>query len=244
MSLRFGAIRRARLPQAVIVTNLSGALVRVRPPFFGGAMPADFFAAYEAAYGRPFPPDLLPQGPLRVLGDCRGRHFAREEAPSLGKSELPPRRTDRIQLLIGKARGPKYWHGKFSLRDFVRDCPPGFFLAGFDRRWMGLLRFYYMRRDEWSRVLFRLPCRGASAHESKSAMAVPDFLDAFAAFSRAVRPHVRALVACEKSNNLVGSLYEITMADGSTRCCDETQFYDGDFSALAERLLAGRMSPT
>jgi hypothetical protein len=229
----------ARLPKAVIVTNLSGTLIRARPPFFGGAAPADFFAAYRNAFGREFPSDLLPEGRLRVLGDCRGRRFAGEEAAGLGSAELPPRRTDRVQLLIGKVGGPRYWHGKFSRRDFIRDCPMGFFLTGFDRHWMGLLRFYYMRRDEWSRVLFRLPCRGASPHESKSAMAVPDFLDAFAAFSRTLRPCVGALVACEKSNNPAGSFYEITMADGCSRCCEEAQFYGGDFSALAERLLHG-----
>jgi hypothetical protein len=232
-----------RLPEAVIVTNLSGTLPRARPLLFSGATPEDFFAAYEAAYGRLFPSTLLPDGPLRVLGDCRGRRFAREEAPSLRKPEPPALRTDRIQLLIGKAHGPKYWHGKFSRRDFIRDCPMGFFLAGFDRHWMGLLRFYYMRRDDWSHVLFRLPCRGASPHESKLAIAVPDFLDAFAAFSRELRPRVRALIACEKSNNPMGSFYEIIMADGSARWSEETQFYNGDFSALAERLLGGAIRP-
>ena len=226
----------ARLPKAVIVTNLSGRLIRARPPFFGAATPADFFAAYEAAFGRPFPADLLPEGPLRVLGDRGGRRFAREEAPELRLAEMPPRRTERIQLLIGTAHGPKYWHGKFSLHSFRRDCPLGFFLAGFDRHRMGLLRFYYMRRDEWSRVLFRLPCRGASAHESKSATAVPDFLDGFAAFSQALRPRARALIACEKSNNVIGSLYQITRPDGSTHCSDESQFFDHDFVALAARL--------
>jgi hypothetical protein len=227
----------ARLPKAEIVTNLSGTLIRARPPLFGAAKPDDFFAAYRNAFGREFPADLLPEVPLRVLGDRRGRRFAKEEAPGLRRAELPPRRTDRMQLLIGAVRGSKYWHGKFSLRDFIRDCPTGFFLTGFDRHWMGLLRFYYMRRDEWSRVLFRLPCRGASPHESHSATGVPDFLDAFAAFSRAVRPRVSALVACEKSNNVMGSLYEIAMADGTVRCSREPQFYDGDFRALAARLL-------
>lgn len=229
----------ARLPEATIVANLSGTLVRARPPLFGAATPSDFFAAYEAAFGRPFPPDLLPQGPLRILGDRRGRRFAREEAPALRRAELPPRRTERAQLLIGAADGPNYWHGKFSLRDFRRDCPMGFFLAGFDRHAMGLLRFYYMRRDAWSRVLFRLSCRGASPHEGRSVTAVPDFLDAFATFSRALRPCVTALIACEKSANPLGSFYQITMPNGSVHCSEETRFFDRDFAALSLRLTGG-----
>jgi hypothetical protein len=228
----------AGLAKAVVVANLSGTLVRARPPLFGAATPDDFFAAYRNAFGRAFPPDLLPEGRLRVVGDRRGRRFAREEALGLRQAEPPPRRTERIQLLIDAARGPKYWHGKFSRRDFVRDCPRGYFLAGFDRHWMGLLRFYYMRHDEFSRVLFRLSCRGASPHESNSATAVPDFLDAFAAFSRAIRPGVTALVACEKSNSAIGSLYEMTMPDGAIYSSDRSNFYEPDFAALSAECAA------
>jgi len=226
----------ARLPKAVVVANLSGSLVRARPPLFGAAKPNDFFAAYRNAFGRALPADLLPEGVLRVVGDRFGRRFAREEAPELRRAELPPRRRERVQLLIAAARGPKYWHGKFSASDFVRDCPMGYFLAGFDRNWMGLLRFYYMRRDEWSCVLFRLPCRGANPHESKEANAVPDFLDAFAAFSRTVRPRVREFVACEKSNNPLGSLYEVTMPEGTRYCSTGSQIFNPDFAAVAARL--------
>lgn len=232
-----------RLAKAVVVTNLSGTLVRARPPLFGAATPDDFFTAYQNAFGRAFPPDLLPEGPLRVVGDRHGRRFAREEASRLRQAEPLPRRTERIQLLIGAARGPKYWHGKFSRRDFVRDCPRGYFLAGFDRHWMGLLRFYYMRRDEWSRVLFRLPCRGASPHESKSATAAADFLDDFAAFTRAIRPHAAALLACEKSGSPIGSCYEITMADGTVRSSDWSRFYEPDFAALAAQCAAPAPAP-
>jgi hypothetical protein len=227
----------ARLPRAIVVTNLSGALVRARPPLFGAAKPDDFFVAYQNAFGRAFPVDLLPAGPLRVVGDRRGRRFAREEAPELRRAGLPPRHTERMQLLIGASRNPQYWHGKFSRRDFMRDCPVGYFLAGFDRNWMGLLRFYYLRCDAWSRVLFRLPCRGASPHDSKNPSGVPDFLDAFAAFSCAVRPRVDALVACEKSNNTLGSLYEITMLDGTTRRSEQPQFHEENFVDLAVRLM-------
>jgi hypothetical protein len=226
----------ARLPKAVVVANLSGSLVRARPPLFGAAKLNDFFAGCRNAFGRAFPADLLPDGALRVVGDRCGRRFAREEALELQRAEPPPRRTERVQLLIGAANGPKYWHGKFSLGDYMRDCPIGYFLAGFDRNWMGLLRFYYMRRDERSCVLLRLPCRGASPHESKNPNGVPDFLDAFAAFSRSVHPRVRALVACEKSNNPLGSLYQATMEDGTIRSSRESQFCNPNFATLAAQL--------
>jgi hypothetical protein len=121
----------------------------------------------------------------------------------------------------------------------MRDCPIGYFLAGFNRNWMGLLRFYYMRRDERSCVLFRLPCRGHSPHESKNASSVPDFLDAFAAFSQTVLPRIHALVACEKSNNPLGSLYQATMEDGTIRSSSESQFYNPDFAVLTARLFRG-----
>jgi hypothetical protein len=217
----------APLAEAVIVADLSGTFVRARPPLFGAAKPDDFFAAYQSAFGRTFPANLLPEGSLRVIGDRHGRRFARKEAPALRRTQQPPRRTDRIQLLIGATRGPQYWPGKFSRRDFVRDCPKGYFLAGFDRNWMGLLRFYYVRRDEWSLVLFRLPCGGG----------VPDFLDAFAAFLRTVKPHINALVACEKSNNPLASQYEIAMENGGVRQSNRSQFDEPDFADLAIQLL-------
>jgi hypothetical protein len=234
---------KAQFAKATIVADLSGALVRARPPLFGAAKLADFFAAYQNAFGRAFPADLLPESSLCVVGDRGGRRFAQEEASRLREPELPPRRVERVQLMIGTARGPKYWHGKFSRGNFMRDCPMGYFLAGFDRNRMGLLRFYYMRRDAWSRVLFRLPCRGASPHESKNAASVPDFLDAFAAFSRNLQPRVSALVACEKSNDPLGSLYEITMADGGTHRSNESQIYDPNFAELAARFFGEAPQP-
>jgi hypothetical protein len=213
------------------VTNLSGALIRARPPFIGAATPADFFAAYESAFGRAFPPDLLPDSPLRIIGDRGGRRFAREQASELQAPQLPPRRTDIVQLLVGVVGGPKYWHAKFSLHDFVRDCPPGFFLAGFNRLSHGSLRFYYMRRNPWSRVLFRLPCRGRVHDEGGGAADIPDFLEAFSAFTRALRPRVRSLVACEKSGSTAS--YEIVTASGETCRSDLPRFHDPQFASLA-----------
>jgi hypothetical protein len=218
----------------VRVTNLSGALIRARPPFIGGATPADFFTAYESAFGRAFPPDLLPDKPLRVIGDRGGRRFAREQADELQGPQMPPRRTDMVQLLVGVA-GPKYWHAKFSLHDFVRDCPPGFFLAGFNRLSHGSLRFYYMRRDAWSCVLFRLPCRGRVHDEGGGVADIPDFLEAFAAFTRALRPRVRSLIASEKSGRTAS--YEIVTASGETCRSDRPRLDDPQFAAL--ELLSG-----
>jgi hypothetical protein len=217
------------------VTNLSGALIRARPPFIGAATPADFFTAYESAFGRAFPPDLLPDRPLRVIGDRGGRRFAREQAGELQKPQLPPRRTDIVQLLVGVAGGPKYWHAKFSLHDFVRDCPPGFFLAGFNRRSHGSLRFYYMRRDEWSRVLFRLPCRGLVHDEGGGVADIPDFLEAFSTFTHSLRPRARSLIACEKSGSTAS--YKIVTASGETCHSELPRFHDPQFASLA--LLCG-----
>jgi hypothetical protein len=223
----------------VLVADLSGTLIRARPPLFGAATPSDFFTAYENAFGRPFPAGLLPDAALRVLGDRGGRRFAREEAAALRNVELPPRRTDRVQLLIGARGAAKYWLGKFDLLRFTRDCPLGYFLVGFDRHAYGLLRFYYMRRDEWSRVLFRLPCRGSGLYDGRSVAQIPDFLEKFAAFTRAVRPHATVLVACEKSVGWIGSSYKITMVDGTIRTCDRSQFCDTDFSALTAQMQRG-----
>jgi hypothetical protein len=219
----------------VRVTNLSGALIRARPPFIGAAAPADFFTAYESAFGRAFPPDLLPERPLRVVGDRAGRRFAREQANELQKPQLPSRRTDMVQLLVGAAGGPKYWHAKFSLRDFIRDCPPGFFLAGFSRLSHGSLRFYYMRRDAWSCVLFRLPCRGQVHDEGGGVTDIPDFLEAFAAFTRSLRPQACSLIACEKSGQTAS--YEIVTASGAICRSDRPRLHDPQFAALA--LLCG-----
>lgn len=222
-------------PGPWVVTNLSGSLIRARPPLIGAAKLDDFFAAYLAAFGRQFPANLLPAAPLHVVGDRRGRRFARHEAAELNGADLPPRRTHPVQMLIGTKATRRYWLGKFSLGDFTRDCPPGFCLLGFDRRHLGILRFYYMRCDEWSRVLFRLPCRGLGLYDCRSVAAVPDFLAEFDAFIRRLRPRASSLVAFEKSG-MVGS-YEVTMADGASACSHQSQFHEPDFSALADRLL-------
>jgi hypothetical protein len=206
-------------------------LIRSRPPFIGAAAPADFFTAYESAFGRAFPPGLLPDRPLRVVGDRGGRRFAREQVGELQGPQMPPRRLDRVQLLVGAAGGPKYWHAKFSLHDFIRDCPSGFFLAGFNRLSHGSLRFYYMRRDAWSCVLFRLPCRGRVHDEGGAVTDIPDFLEAFAAFTRSLRPQLRSLIACEKSGRTAS--YEIVTSSGAICRSHRPRLYDPQFAALA-----------
>jgi len=187
------------------------------------ATPA-LLAAYEERFGRPFPPGLLPGEPLYPVGG--GPLAWLTASRDTAWSDVPRRRS--VDLLFGSAvaRGGKALIA-FTRVDFRRRAPLGYFVAGFAARPLGDLRFYYMRRDAWSRVMFRFACEGQVSRERGAT--IPRFLERFELFARSARACVTSLVAFEK-DGLAGS-YEIAIG-GREFVHDRSRFDDCAFGTM------------
>lgn len=188
------------------------------------ASPRDATAALLAAYaervGRPFPPGLLPDGPLRPVGRSLP---ARLHAALFAAWHRDPRLRG-VDLLFGSAatRRPLI---PLSRTEFLRRAPIGYFVAGFAAKPLGDLKFYYMWRDAWRQVLFRFSCIGAQA------VPIGSFLERFDAFCRALSSPGVSLIAFEKDGFV--AQYEVTTPQ-RTMASDRSRLADPDFARLLE----------
>ena len=109
--------------------------------------------------GRPFPL-RPPAGASRSIevGSGPSQRGRSRRARSRGRDE--PRAAASISWSASAAARAGKALIPFSSSDFTDRAPVGYVVAGFAARALGHLRFYYMRRDAWSRVMFRFACEG------------------------------------------------------------------------------------
>jgi hypothetical protein len=157
---------------------------------------------FESRFGIPPPEGMLPDEPLRRLGD---------DALMFGSEVALARGALVLQAEIGR---------------FLEQAPEGYLLVGFWGYGIQSYAFYYARVDAQSRVYFRLPYGGVYMDNERAAKQIRDFLTRYFAIEPALRARAESFVAVE---SMGAARYRLLGKDGAKVELDQSLLGDASF---------------
>ena len=160
---------------------------------------------FQESFGIPIPPIMLPNVELVPLDDSDPDESFLFGTPIALKKQY---------LVQG------------AIRDFINNCPQGYFLTGFWGHGVNSYAFYYSRVDEWSKVLFRLPYGGIYTDNEAMAGYIRKFLANYFGFERELKRKYQRLIATESMGR---SYYKVLTSENEILETEESFFEKPDF---------------
>lgn len=162
---------------------------------------------FTGAFGIPLPEALLPTHGLRRL---RGRVAA--------------------GLMVGTPEAAaRPFLARSDSSDFLRHALEGHSMAGFWGQGGDSESFYYVRADQRSRIWFRLPFGGANMDNDDLAVAIRDFLTAFARFDAWLASRAVRLAAIQDA---WGGYYEVIAPNEDAVVVERSFLYYPEFESV------------